>query len=48
VLASTTNWLEGAFWEAANIPERGYVVHHAPTSANVHLPSDEIAYLNRR
>jgi len=45
VLASTPNGLEGAFWEAANMPERGYVVHHAPTSANPHLPSDEIAYL---
>jgi hypothetical protein len=27
------------------MPERGYVVHHAPTSANPHLPLDEIAYL---
>ena len=45
VLASTPNGLEGAFWEAANMPERGYVVHHAPTSANPHLPPDEIAYL---
>jgi hypothetical protein len=45
VLASTPNGLEGAFWEAANMPERGYVVHHAPTSANPHLPADEIAYL---
>jgi hypothetical protein len=45
VLASTHNWLEGAFWEGANMPERGYVVHHAPTSANPHLPPDEIAYL---
>jgi hypothetical protein len=45
VLASTPNGLEGAFWEAANMPERGYVVHHAPTSVNPHLPPDEIAYL---
>jgi hypothetical protein len=45
VLASTPNGLEGAFWEAANMLERGYVVHHAPTSANPHLPPDEIAYL---
>ena len=45
VLASTPNGPEGAFWEAANMPERGYVVHHAPTSANPHLPPDEIAYL---
>ena len=43
MLASTHNWLEGAFWEGANMPERGYVVHHAPTSANPHLPPDEIA-----
>jgi hypothetical protein len=45
VLASTPNGLAGAFWEAANMPERGYVVHHAPTSANPHLPVDEISYL---
>jgi hypothetical protein len=45
VLASTPNGLEGAFWEAANMPERGYAVHHAPTSANPYLPPDEIAYL---
>jgi hypothetical protein len=45
VLASTPNGLSGAFWECANTPERGYVVHHAPTSANPHLPPDEIAYL---
>jgi hypothetical protein len=45
VLASTPNGLERAFWEAANMPERGYGVHHAPTSANPHLPPDEIAYL---
>jgi hypothetical protein len=45
VLASSPNGLEGAFWEAANMPERGYVVYHAPTRANPHLPPDEIAYL---
>jgi hypothetical protein len=45
VLASTPNGLEGAFWEAANTPEKGYVVHHAPTSVNPYLPSDEIAWL---
>jgi hypothetical protein len=45
VLASTPNGLDGAFWEAANTPERGYVVHHAPTSANPHLPPEEIAFL---
>jgi hypothetical protein len=27
------------------MPERGYLVHHAPTGANPHLPPDEIAYL---
>jgi hypothetical protein len=41
VLASTPNGLEGAFWEAANLPERRYVTHHAPTSANpCWLPED--------
>jgi hypothetical protein len=45
VLASTPNGLSGAFWECANTPEKGYVVHHAPTSANPHPPRDEIAYL---
>jgi hypothetical protein len=45
VLASTPNGLEGAFWEAANVVEKGFVVHHAPTSANPHLPAEEIAYL---
>ena len=45
VLSSTPNGLEGAFWEAANQPERGYAVFHAPTSSNPFLPADEIAYL---
>jgi hypothetical protein len=45
VLASTPNGLEGAFWEGANTPEKGYAVHRAPTAANPHLPADEIAYL---
>jgi hypothetical protein len=45
VLASTPNGLDGAFWEAANMAERSYAVHHAPTAANPHLPADEIAYL---
>jgi hypothetical protein len=45
VLASTPAGLSGAFWEAACTPEKGYVVHHAPTSANPHLPPEEIAYL---
>jgi hypothetical protein len=44
VLASTPNGLEGAFWEAATLPERGYVVYHAPTSANPLWPADEIAF----
>jgi hypothetical protein len=45
VLASTPNGLSGTFWEAATIPERGYVVHHAPTAANPHLLPAEIEYL---
>jgi hypothetical protein len=45
VLASTPNGLEGAFWECANMPERGYVTFHAPTSANPHLPPEEIEYM---
>jgi hypothetical protein len=45
VLASTPNGLEGAFWECATVSEKGYVTHHAPTSANPHLPAEEIAYL---
>jgi hypothetical protein len=45
VLASTPNGLDGAFWQCATIAEKGYVVHHAPTSANPHLPVEEIAYL---
>jgi hypothetical protein len=45
VLASTPNGLEGAFWQCATIAEKGYVVHHAPTSANPHLPAEEIVYL---
>jgi hypothetical protein len=45
VLASTPNGLDGAFWECATVAEKGYAVHHAPTSANPHLPAEEIAYL---
>jgi hypothetical protein len=45
VLASTPNGLDGAFWECATIAEKGYEVHHAPTTANPVLPIDEIAYL---
>jgi hypothetical protein len=45
VLASTPNGLEGAFWEAANVAEKGYMTFHAPTSANPHLPASEIQYL---
>jgi hypothetical protein len=45
VLASTPAGLRGAFWECATMPEKGYAVHHAPTSANPHLPASEIVYL---
>ena len=41
VLASTPNGLEGAFWESANIAEKGFAVHHAPSSANPHLAAEE-------
>jgi hypothetical protein len=45
VLASTPAGLEGGFWECATIAEKGYAVHHAPSSTNPHLSADEIAYL---
>jgi hypothetical protein len=45
VLASTPAGLEGAFWEAANDATKGYVVHHAPTSANPRWSAESIAYL---
>jgi hypothetical protein len=45
VLASTPAGLEGAFWESATLAEKGFAVHHAPSSANPHLAAEEIAYL---
>ena len=30
------------FWQCAHLAELGFVVHHAPTSANPHLPAEEI------
>jgi hypothetical protein len=45
VEASTPNGFEGHFWEICNVREHGFVEHHAPTSANPHLPTEEIAYL---
>jgi hypothetical protein len=44
-LASTPAGLDGAFWESATIAEKGFAVHHAPSSANPHLSAEEIAYL---
>ena len=45
VEASTTNGVEPTnhFWQCAHIAELGFVVHHAPTSANPHLPAEEIS-----
>jgi hypothetical protein len=45
--ASTPNGVEPTnhFWQAAHLPELGFAVHHAPTSANPHLPPGEIAAL---
>ena len=47
VEASTPNGVspDNHFWQAAHLPELGFVVHHAPTSANPHLPAEEIAAL---
>jgi hypothetical protein len=47
VEASTPNGVspENHFWRAAHLAEMGFVVHHAPTSANPHLPVEEIAAL---
>ena len=44
VEASTPNGVspDNHFWQAAHLPELGFVVHHAPTSANPHLPPEEI------
>ena len=45
VAASTPNGLEGWFHEIVHDPRHGFVFHHAPTSANPHLPVEEIAAL---
>ena len=47
VEASTPNGVEPTnhFWQGAHLAELGFVVHHAPTSANPHLPPGEIAAL---
>jgi hypothetical protein len=47
VEASTPNGLEGHFWEACNVPEQGFVMHHAPTRRNPYLPPDEIDALEK-
>jgi hypothetical protein len=47
VEASTPNGVEpyNHFWQIAHLVELGFQVHHAPTSANPHLPPEEIAAL---
>jgi hypothetical protein len=47
VEASTPNGVspDNNFWQAAHLSELGFVVHHAPTAANPHLPLEEIAAL---
>ena len=47
VEASTPNGVspENHFWRVAHMSEMGFVVHHAPTSANPHLPVEEISAL---
>jgi hypothetical protein len=45
VAASTPKGLEGWFHDIAHDPRHGFVVHHAPTAANPHLPVEEIAAL---
>lgn len=47
VEASTPNGVspDNHFWRVAHLSEMGFVVHHAPTSANPHLPVEEIAAL---
>jgi hypothetical protein len=47
VEASTPNGLEGHFWEICNVRETGFVMHHAPTRANPHLPADEVDALEK-
>ena len=43
VTASTPNGLEGWFHDIVHDPRHGFVVFHAPTIANPHLPVEEIA-----
>jgi hypothetical protein len=47
VEASTPNGVspENHFWQTAHLTELDFVTHHAPTSANPHLPAAEIARL---
>jgi hypothetical protein len=47
VEASTPNGVspENHFWRVAHLAEMGFVVHHALTNANPHLPVEEIAVL---
>jgi hypothetical protein len=47
VEASTPNGVEPTnhFWQCAHLAEPCFVVHHAPTFANPHLPPGEIAAL---
>jgi hypothetical protein len=47
VVASTPNGLEGFFWQICNMPEHQFVVHHAPTRSNPHLPAEEIDALEK-
>ena len=50
VEASSPNGVEPTnhFWRAAHLAELGFVAHHAPTSANPHLPPGEIRRCGRR
>ena len=45
--ASTPNGVspDNHFWQTAHLAELGFVTHHAPTSANPHLPPEEIKAL---
>jgi hypothetical protein len=49
VEASTPNGIspENHFWQVAHQTEHGFVIHHAPTSDNPHLPAEEIVALRR-
>lgn len=46
-MASTPNGLQGAFYECAETPEKGYAVHHAPTTANPYMPVREIERIRK-